>query len=385
MARITLPPLLKWRDGRPRWEPSPARRRQGWKGRDLKGPDGSWLGLDDAIAEATRINAEVAGHHADGRVRAPRRTRQAPDRRSFSALCDLYRASPAWGDLAPRTRQHYDSRLGILRQMFGPHLVAAITKPQMYAYYERQRSARGLAMAYSLVRVASLLFSYAERIGWRTENTNPCARLGMKTPPGRLAMWEPEEVAAVVEAADAMGEHAIGTAFVLAIHSGQRQGDILAMDCRLFDPAERQRLVRQSKTAANVDVWLTRAAEARAADERRRMLAAGILPRGIFLRDPRTGAPWSEDPFRKRFAKVRARAAERVPGCAAKKFQDCRDTAVTRLALAEATIYQIMAVTGHSPQSINVIMKSYLALSSPMARAARDQLEGWLHREGIRL
>ena len=34
---------LKWRDGRPRWEPGPTLRAKGWKGRDLKSEQGEWL------------------------------------------------------------------------------------------------------------------------------------------------------------------------------------------------------------------------------------------------------------------------------------------------------------------------------------------------------
>lgn len=52
-------PYLNWRDGRPRWEPGPALRRRGWKGRDLKDGRGNWLDLGAAMDAAREINAEV--------------------------------------------------------------------------------------------------------------------------------------------------------------------------------------------------------------------------------------------------------------------------------------------------------------------------------------
>jgi len=52
-------PYLKWRDGRPRWEPGPRLRDQGWRGRDLKGDDGEWLDFPDAIKAAQNINVEA--------------------------------------------------------------------------------------------------------------------------------------------------------------------------------------------------------------------------------------------------------------------------------------------------------------------------------------
>jgi len=50
-------PLLYWRNGRPRWEPGPSRRKKGDRGQDLKDADGNWLNFEDAQAKARQINA----------------------------------------------------------------------------------------------------------------------------------------------------------------------------------------------------------------------------------------------------------------------------------------------------------------------------------------
>ncbi|MBV2183782.1 MAG: GIY-YIG nuclease family protein [Rhizobium sp.] len=48
-----------WRNGRPRWTPSPSLRLAGYQGVDLKAEDGSWLELAAALIAAERINVEV--------------------------------------------------------------------------------------------------------------------------------------------------------------------------------------------------------------------------------------------------------------------------------------------------------------------------------------
>jgi hypothetical protein len=54
-------PYLKWRNGRPRWEPGPALRDKGMRGRDLKSESGQWLPLDRAIEAATALKRRGYG------------------------------------------------------------------------------------------------------------------------------------------------------------------------------------------------------------------------------------------------------------------------------------------------------------------------------------
>jgi T5orf172 domain len=50
---------LYWRNGRPRWEPGPTRRRKGQRGQDLKDKNGNWLTLEDAKIAAQKINDQI--------------------------------------------------------------------------------------------------------------------------------------------------------------------------------------------------------------------------------------------------------------------------------------------------------------------------------------
>jgi hypothetical protein len=82
---------------------------------------------------------------------------------------------------------------------------------------------------------------------------------------------------------------------------------------------------------------------------------------------------------------VRAETAKQAgqPAILEKKIQDLRDTAVTRLALAECDLVQISAITGHSIHSIPQILKHYLVMQPEMADAAINKLTIWLKKEGI--
>jgi integrase len=81
--------------------------------------------------------------------------------------------------------------------------------------------------------------------------------------------------------------------------------------------------------------------------------------------------PWTPDGFRASFAKARARA-----GIVGVTFNDLRGTAVTRLALAEATEAEIATITGHSLRDVRSILDSnYLHRDPALGRAAIHKLE----------
>lgn len=84
--------------------------------------------------------------------------------------------------------------------------------------------------------------------------------------------------------------------------------------------------------------------------------AAGMVNPQIIL-DERHWLPFKPYHYRHTFAKIRDKAAETCPSLADFRDQDLRDTAVTWMGFAEATIPQICSVTGHSVQSAHTILK----------------------------
>lgn len=367
------PPYLVWRDGRPRWEPGPGLRRRGWKGRDLKDDAGEWLGLEAAIEAVKAINVETAA-----RPRAPRRA-PVTHARSVEALWRAWSESPEFRRLRDTTRYDYETKAGIALAAFGGAPVAALTRGTIKGFWRELYDTRGHHMANGVAAVLRSMLTFAVDLEWII--VNPALRMRLPRPDARLVLWTPEEVQAIVATADAMRLHSIGDAVVLALHSGQRQGDVIAMPEDIIDDAT----IRLStlKTGARIDAPMTPqlAERMREARLRKRRMTVWQEPAIVIFEETRR--PYISHTFRHKFAEVRAVAAETMPSIAGRRFQDLRDTAVTRLALAGCDLIRIRSITGHSPDSIAMIMRAYLALDASMARDAIDRLVDWMAREQV--
>ncbi len=377
-------PYLLWRDGRPRWQPGPGLRNRGWKGRDLKDDAGVWLELVPAIEAAKAINAEVEAWRADGQ---PRRRPAVPLRPSRTAehLWEVYRTSPRYSRRAASTQDDYRRKAAVFLAEFGDIHVGAIEKAHLYRWWEELYAERGHAMANGVIAVTRAMLSHATRIGWRADN--PARELGLDSVAPRQVCWLPAEVSAIVAAADAIGEPSVGDGVIIALHSGQRLGDVLALPDRIFDQ-QRIRLSQakmKSRGGALIDAPMTRALIQRIAEIRNRKREMGITRIDCLILREDTGAPHDKYSFNKAFRRARAAAAKDCPGLADKRFQDLRDTAVTRLALAGCQMPQIAAITGHTLTSITEIIKHYLVLQPEMADAAIAKLSAWLEAQGIAL
>lgn len=379
MAKFSIP-YLKMRNGRPRWEPGPRLRKAGWTGRNLRHEDGTWMDVGEAMLAARAINDEVAAWRAGGKRR---RRKPEPQRHAHScqALFDHWYASSDFTKNGRKTQRDYKSKAKPFLELFGEHHVRAVTKPQLIAFWERCRKERGHHMANGMRAVYSAAFTYAELIGWRDAETNPALKMKRPRAPARLVIWLPEELTTLVETADRMGLFSAGDATIIGLHSGQRLSDCLMMPPRIFD--ETHVRLTQLKTTAMIDAPMTPVLLNRihAMRQRRRVQSMSSIATAIVRDD--TGTPHTDRTFNTTFRTVRTEAAKLVPSLATKNFQDLRDTAVTRLALADCTMPQIAAITGHSLPSITQIMKHYLALQPEMADAAIDKLNRWMVANNI--
>lgn len=379
-------PYLQWRSGRPRWEPGPGLRKSGWRGRDLKDEAGKWLDLVPAIEAAKTLNAGVEAWRAGGGGVLRRTLAPVKNARTCAHLWDMWQDSPKFCRLAASTKADYKNKIAVFLADFGEKSVLAVEKAHLYRWWERLYAGRGHAMANGVLAVVRAMFSHASRIGWR--NDNPARELGLDTVPPRQVLWLPEEVAAIVAAADRIGEPSVGDAVVVALHSGQRQGDVLAMPRRIF--AEKRirlsQLKMRSRGGALIDAPMTPALTARiAAIRARRKDEIVVDPNEPLIIREDTGRFYDVHAYRKAFRRAREAAAADCPSVAEKRFQDLRDTAVTRLALAECELPQIAAITGHSLTSITQIIKHYLVLQPAMADAAIGKLSAWLEKQEIAL
>lgn len=386
---------VKWRDGRPRFEPGPLLRKAGFKGEDLRHPDGAWFTPAEAHAYSQAKEREIAARRtavaeAKAKCKRPASLRSPVCKQlSVEALFEEYFRSPrmkgeAVADgkrrqkaAAPATIRDYKKKSDALARFDGDIWTApveALSKPIVYDLYERLWSALGLATARGAIAVLSAAISWGMKRGRVRLTVNPCKDLGMEMPDARLRCLTPAEVRALIAAADEIGRPEIGDAVVMGVWTGQRQTDRLSLlDAGVLDG---RRLFRQSKTKAIVELKEAPELEARLNAAKAWRQDWKVRYTHVIL-DEVQREPFRADHYRHCFAEVRAKAVSTLPSLADARDQDLRDTAVTWLARAGCTHPEIAQITGHSTQSIQTILKHYLASHREIGDNAIDKLVKW--------
>ncbi len=409
MAKITVR-FLSSRPGRPGqllrwfWQPSRALRAEGWR---LQRVPLDWSSHHDArqleaaaIARAHELNAELDATRVAAVLTATRPAPPPAAGRTLGDLIRLYQADPAYTRLAGTTRRGYQQCLRKLEDWAADAPVRAIDTVRV------QRLKAGLAAtpayANAVVRVLRLLLAFGRHQGWL--QLNPAERPGLLETEDDSLIWPREAVDLFVATADAMGQHAMGTAVLLNEWIGQRQGDLLRMPMSVIRAGTL--VLRQSKTGAAVslpvstvprlkarlDAELARRAATLAARHAAAEAAgrAFVAPTTILLSDE-TGMPWKSDNFRHVFARVRAKLAETHPGFAIEyllpgrdmtdpgaftvatadlTFQALRHTMITRQAEAGSDTTLISAISGHAQTTVHQIMARYMVRTAELARVA---------------
>ena len=186
--------------------------------------------------------------------------------------------------------------------------------------------------------------------------------------PGRLYSGSRAEIIwqeAEIEALLAKASQAVRLPFLLALHTGQREGDLLRLTWSAYD-GQAIRL-RQSKAGRHVRIPVT--AELKAALDATRRVAVTICATS-------RRQTWTGDGFRASFTKAKDAA-----GIKGRTFHDLRGTAVTRLAVAGCTVPEIATITGHDLKAVETILsKHYLGRVQALGDSAIAKLEK--HRSG---
>ncbi len=383
MATIKLPAYLKWREGRPRWEPGPKLRHGGWRGRDLKRDNGDWLPLGEAIAAAQALNDEVAAWRGGGAKRVPRRRAQSSTR-TLDALYQKWTGAPEFKMLRETTRADYEQKAQVfIREIGGDKAVASLARRHIKALWREMFDKRGHPMANAVIAVARTMLTFAVDLDWISDN--PAYKLKLKTVPPRVVIWLPTEIAHFCDIVDRINPQIVD-AVIIALHTGQRRGDVLTLeDAKTVNG---RTLFKQSKTGARVSVPHTpQLADRLEAIKQRRIALHNVVDLALLRRTVLRADQqhFSRDTWAHEFRAARTAAAKEMPSIAGLRFQDLRDTAVTRLALASCTAMEIHAITGHDLETIHRVMKHYLARTDALADAAITKLKTWMSDEGIAL
>ena len=182
--------------------------------------------------------------------------------------------------------------------------------------------------------------------------------------PGRLydrdrsdLIWLPKHIAAFGKVASVE----LRLAMVLALCTGQRQGDLIKMTWGQYDGQWID--LRQSKGKRRVSVPIHR--------DLKKILDR-VPKRSTLILTTSTGLPWKSDWFRNRW-----RDASKAAGIKDLHFHDLRGTAVTMLAEAGCSNAEIAAITGHSMTHVETILVKYMSLTRDLARSAMTKLENY--------
>lgn len=233
----------------------------------------------------------------------------------------------------------------------------------------------GYTSAFYVMTFARTVFAHAVRTHDITSLRNPFEKMGLSSPQGRIRYVEPAELAHIIATAEALGLPEVADAAALAIYTVQRRADLVLLPWAIL-PAGRFQ-VTQQKTGSVIDCRLARPLVERLEAALARRQAAGTAPHDIAA--PILSYP-TPDALTHAWARVRAQASIDMPGCADILLHDLRDTGVTRLFEAGASMVQVCQVSGHSFRRAETIQKSYLSNRASIADAAMDLYDNWLER-----
>lgn len=272
-----------------------------------------------------------------------------------------YQASNDFLKLAGSTKRSYIALIKRIEFKFGDFPMSALTDRRTRGIFLDWRDT---VAADSGRRQADYAWTVLARIlSWALNRgkigANPCEKGGRVYSGSRAdKVWTADDEAAFLKSAPAH----LHLPLLLALWTGQRQGDLLRLPWSAYD-GERVRL-RQSKTGMRVSIPV--GAPLKAALD-----AATKEKQGPIILMSTDEKPWTSDGFRASWRKACSNA-----GIVGVTFNDLRGTAVTRLALAGCTEAEIATITGHSLRDVRSILDAhYLHRDPALADSAIRKLE----------
>jgi integrase len=289
-------------------------------------------------------------HEAHASIRKPRAG-------TLMSLIAEFKASAEFRKLAPSTARSYLAYIKLVENEFGDMPLAALEDRRIRGEFKswRDRFAHTPRKAdYAWTTLARIL-SFGKDRGLIANN--PCVGGGRLYLANRTErVWRDEDVAAFLSVAPPE----LALALMLALWTGQRQGDLLRLSWSAYDGA-RIRL-QQSKTRRRVVI---------PTGQPLRLLLDRTPRQGPLILTNSKGKPWTSDGFRSSWGKICAKA--KIRGLT---FHDLRGSAVVRLAMADATVPQIATVTGHSLRDVEEVLDaSYFGRDVKLAEIAIMKLE----------
>lgn len=265
--------------------------------------------------------------------------------------------NPDWLALAETTRRDHEYAFKLILKEW-PQMPVKLTQQRgMKAAIRKWH--RGFASnprkADKLLFSLSKLFSYA--IANETIDKNPCAGIErLYTGSRRESVWTPAMIATFRAKAPA---HLL-LPFEIAVGTGQRQGDILALSPKDYDGHYLR--FRQSKSGKRLKVKVHAKLKAMLDDLPKDKLRLCLNSRK---------RPWTKDGFKTSWGKE----CDRL-GISGVTFHDLRGTFITDRRREGSSVEQIATISGHSTSEVKTVLeRHYLADDQAMSDAVILRME----------
>ncbi len=284
----------------------------------------------------------------------------------LQTVIDAYLNSPKFSNLAPRTRKDYQKHVRKIEAEYSDFPIAALsdraTRGEFLGWRDQLAAASRRQADYTY-SVLALILAWSFDRGMVPGN--PCERPGRVYRSERIDnIWTADDEAAFLKSAP---DH-IGLAFMLALWTGQRQGDLLCLPWSAYDGQSIR--LRQGKTKANVLIPVGGPLKT---------ILDATPKKAITILCTSRNRGWTEGGFRASW-----RTACKAAGVDGLTFHDLRGTAVTRLAVAGCEVPEIAAITGHKLNKVAAILDfHYLSRDSALGVTAIRKLEAHEKRTKI--
>lgn len=274
-------------------------------------------------------------------------------------LIRQYKESRSWTNLAPSTREIGEYDLKACEEKWGATPLKIVenprSRPGFLKWHDKMADTHPKAADAKLGRLARV-FAWGVDRGHIKHNPIASFERAYRSNRSEL-IWLPEHVAAF----EAVASPEIRLAMMLALHTGQRQVDLLSLPWSAWDGTA-VTVRSQSKSRRLVYVPATRALKAALDAAPRRATTILVAPRGAAWRKRHFHELWTE-------AFAKSKIADDL------HFHDLRGTAVTMLAEAGCTVPEIATITGHSQAHAQRILDHYLARTRTLAESAIAKLD----------
>jgi len=277
---------------------------------------------------------------------------------NMASLIALFRESSDFKIAGDRSRVEYRRYLDLIDKEFGSMPLSVIDNIRARGKFKAWRNSmsetpRKADYAWStLARVLSV----AKDSGMIS--TNVCEKGGRLYKSDRKEnIWDAETIREMLAASS----RPLQVALMLALWTGQRQGDLLSLPWSAYDGAFLR--VKQGKTGARVKIPVVGILKEVLDEEAASKKSTTILTNT-------RGRSWTSDGFKTSWGK-----AAKAAGVVGRTFHDLRGTAVTRLALAGCEVSEIAAITGHSiKDAASILDTHYLGGRFELAEQAMTKL-----------